>query len=510
MVTGRRKLLLADDSITIQKVVSLTFVDEGMDVATAGDGEEAIRLLEESVPDIVLADVSMPRLNGYEVCERIKGDERFRHIPVMLLVGSFEPFNEAEARRVGADDVVTKPFQSIRNLVNKVGSLLGGEPQADQHADTMDLAPYRTPSPDNTTAGESDAPAQPARVAPDPAASFADLDMDDELIEATPAERFGSAHDARGIERGSDEAAPVAPASHEYNDDDEQIPLVVMRPDASVEQSPSPVGAEDTHSFFDQPQPPAQSQDTQSFMSSTEELSTTHEPAANHAFAAHGGATSDDALLDLDGVDTSSGSVAAVDDDDLILDLNDEEVASAVEAAAMETHVASDVYDVDAFVPVAVEADAVHGEVAEATHDTASRDFDISILPSDFDVVEATPEVVEPSGMTFDAGADLAPVQEQTPAPDDWTFDAGSAIVGADAAATASAVDSQTPLLSTATRADEPRQTLTAEQMSPDVIDAIARRAVELLSERVVREIAWEVVPQLAELLIKRRLDEEN
>src|SRR5687767_3663478 len=69
----------------------------------------------------------MPGRSGYEVCEHIKRNERFRHIPVMLLVGSFEPFDEAEARRVGADDVLTKPFQSIRQLVNRVGTLLGGK-----------------------------------------------------------------------------------------------------------------------------------------------------------------------------------------------------------------------------------------------------------------------------------------------------------------------------------------------------------------------------------------------
>src|SRR5437899_5812022 len=73
----------------------------------------------------------MPGVNGYRLCERSKQSERFGRIPVMLLVGSFEPFDEAEARRVGADDVVTKPFQSIRQLVSRVGSLLGGKPGND-------------------------------------------------------------------------------------------------------------------------------------------------------------------------------------------------------------------------------------------------------------------------------------------------------------------------------------------------------------------------------------------
>jgi len=78
--------------------------------------EDAIERLEEFAPDIVIADVLMPQINGYEVCEYIKQNDKLKHIPVMLLVGSFEPFDEAEARRVGADDTLTKPFQSIRSL----------------------------------------------------------------------------------------------------------------------------------------------------------------------------------------------------------------------------------------------------------------------------------------------------------------------------------------------------------------------------------------------------------
>ena len=138
MVTGR-KLLLADDSATIQKVVDLTFSDEGLEVITVSDGQQAIEKLDEITPDIVLADVFMPGLNGYQVCEYIKRTERFSHIPVMLLVGSFEPFDEAEARRVGADDYLTKPFQSIRTLIGKVGTLLSGGSAASEEATTRKL-----------------------------------------------------------------------------------------------------------------------------------------------------------------------------------------------------------------------------------------------------------------------------------------------------------------------------------------------------------------------------------
>jgi DNA-binding response OmpR family regulator len=124
-MSKQRRLLLADDSVTVQKVVSLTFTDEGMEVITVSSGEEALRRLEEVIPDVILLDSALPGINGFKVCEQIKADKRLSSVPVMLLVGMFEPFDETEARRVGADDVLTKPFQSIRNLVNKVGSLLG-------------------------------------------------------------------------------------------------------------------------------------------------------------------------------------------------------------------------------------------------------------------------------------------------------------------------------------------------------------------------------------------------
>jgi CheY-like chemotaxis protein len=124
LLTGK-KLLIADDSVAIQKVIDLTFSDEGMEVTAVGDGVQARDRLEEIAPDIVFADALMPGIDGYELCRIIRQNERLREIPIILLVGSFEPFDEAKARQAGASDIVTKPFQSIRELVSRVGSLLG-------------------------------------------------------------------------------------------------------------------------------------------------------------------------------------------------------------------------------------------------------------------------------------------------------------------------------------------------------------------------------------------------
>lgn len=139
---SKRRLLLADDSVTIQKVVNLTFAEEGIEVITAGDGNTAMEKFVQSPPDLVMVDVNMPGFDGYKICEMIKQDEETKQIPVILLVGSFEPFDEAEARRVGADDFLTKPFQSIRQLVTKVSDLLN-RPNGNSVSNEQNM--YHTP-----------------------------------------------------------------------------------------------------------------------------------------------------------------------------------------------------------------------------------------------------------------------------------------------------------------------------------------------------------------------------
>jgi len=121
---SKPRLLLADDSLTIQKLVNLTFADEGFDVITVGDGESALREIGSVQPDIVLADVNMPGPTGYEICSMMRSIEETANTPVILLVGSFEKFDEAEAERVGASTFVTKPFQSIRQFVEQVKDIL--------------------------------------------------------------------------------------------------------------------------------------------------------------------------------------------------------------------------------------------------------------------------------------------------------------------------------------------------------------------------------------------------
>jgi CheY-like chemotaxis protein len=117
------KLLLADDSITIQKVVELVLSEEGFEIAAAGNGEDALNSVSSFKPDIVLADIEMPKMNGYQLCEKIKANPETRDIPVILLAGAFEPIDEELAKKVGANDYIIKPFES-QDLISKINASL--------------------------------------------------------------------------------------------------------------------------------------------------------------------------------------------------------------------------------------------------------------------------------------------------------------------------------------------------------------------------------------------------
>lgn len=118
-----RKLLLADDSITIQKVVELVLAEEDFEIKSVSNGEDALHLIDSFKPDIVLADIEMPKVNGYQLCDKIKKNPATAHIPVILLAGAFEPIDEELALRINADDSVIKPFES-QELISKINSVL--------------------------------------------------------------------------------------------------------------------------------------------------------------------------------------------------------------------------------------------------------------------------------------------------------------------------------------------------------------------------------------------------
>src|ERR1700721_4713278 len=105
-------------------MVGLALKEQGIDVVAVGNGEAAVRKIADIRPDLVLADVFMPVRNGYEVCQYVKADSTLSHIPVILLVGAFDPLDEQEAQRSGADGVLKKPFVPPDPLISMVKSAL--------------------------------------------------------------------------------------------------------------------------------------------------------------------------------------------------------------------------------------------------------------------------------------------------------------------------------------------------------------------------------------------------
>jgi CheY-like chemotaxis protein len=118
-----QRLLLADDSITIQKVVELVLAEEDFEIKAVSNGEDALAAVGTFRPDIVLADIEMPKMNGYQLCEHIKQDPETACIPVILLAGAFEPIDEELSASVGADDSIIKPFES-QELISKINAAL--------------------------------------------------------------------------------------------------------------------------------------------------------------------------------------------------------------------------------------------------------------------------------------------------------------------------------------------------------------------------------------------------
>lgn len=428
-----------------------------MEVITVPDGRSAFEKMGQIRPDLVLADVYMPEIGGLELCRSIKQDERFAKTPVVLLISSFEPFDEAEARRAGADDVVTKPFQSIRQLVSRVGSLLNKTDEESEMTHQYSTLGISEPE-----------PVAPAPIEPRASEPYSNLNNRETEpaafapVESQPSEpdagepQLSEPHVTVMVEAPTMEhLEPAEPAGVSCSTDIELQTADTMRLERIVDEpieEPARevnVGMEDTievepvaavsNDEYVQVQP--ESETVQIEYRETSEPTAQHQPPPPMKF--------DDAVLDLEDELLGEPQMAG---DDVFLDLD---FADAAPVEVVEARVAE-----EAPAPIAFERSARLDEAVEIDH-----------AP----VIDEPPAVVtaeEPS--TFEISAQ-EPVSETVAAPP-----------------------------------PAPLTTSEVEGLSPEAIDAIARRMVEQMSDKVIREIAWEVVPELSELLIKRKLEEQK
>jgi CheY-like chemotaxis protein len=421
-----RKLLLADDSATIQKVIDLTFADEGVRVLAVSNGREALDQLLDFAPDIVLADVFMPSPNGYEVCEYVKTNEKLKHIPVMLLVGSFEPFDEAEARRVGADDILTKPFSSIRRLIDRVGALVSSPPVEKplEEGPTAELPKAEEPA-EEPQLSTQELEVTTANTLPLPGHT---------LVDTLPRVEQPVVSESSG--------ASVTPSAR----------LEAM---LSETHSPRPEGTSEHEGRMEPGIPEIKSE--------------THAESA-------------DVLLDLGELETARAAAS----DDFVLDLDDapadhderadEAVTPVYEVAPMRAFVEPEVKE-------AVATSGAYDSSYQSSYQSeAPAAFETPYASEVQDVEAVEPETYESHSVPPEFTPDPVPVFGET----------------------------EFPIADTQPAPTTTDRSVNLNQLSPEMIDAIARRAVELMSDKIIREIAWEVVPDLAELLIKRQLEEKS
>jgi CheY-like chemotaxis protein len=149
-----KSVLVADDSITMRKAIGMVFAHEDFTVTMVDNGVDAINKARELRPDLVIADCMMPGKTGYDVAQAVRTDPSLAHTPVLLLAGTFEPFDENRARASGASAHIVKPFDS-QSFMERVRNLVGMAPGA---------APISTVSPVSTGA----APVARPAMAPPP------------------------------------------------------------------------------------------------------------------------------------------------------------------------------------------------------------------------------------------------------------------------------------------------------------------------------------------------------
>jgi CheY-like chemotaxis protein len=461
-----KKLLLADDSITIQKVIGITFANEDYELTVVDNGDTALERTREIHPDLVLADVFMPGRNGYELCAAIKQDPALCHIPVLLLTGTFEPFDEEKARRASADSWISKPFES-QNLIDRVEELLSAAPTpAAPPAAAAAPIPVEVP--------------EPAAAAPDlsPAAEEApaegvwgDLDLEAPAPAAAAAippleeDPWGSiAFDEADLQ-------PTAPElEEEFIFEDEEL-LGEAEPSAPPIAEPAP-------EIFAAPEPPP--------------------PASAPELGEADWGDFEEEILPLDESDILEAEELVEGEEEAFLFAAEEEAPTAGQGSAEEEFI----FEEEAAVSELqedLEMDALFAEepAAPATGEAVETE--------DFfaEESETTPAAVsEDWDLSAEAAAPTEPVAEK------WDFD----LVEPSAAPSLSAAP-EVPTTPAAAQAPAAAAVAVEEQVAAfseadleRIVERVAGAIVERLANSLLEKVVWDVVPDMAESLIREEI----
>jgi CheY-like chemotaxis protein len=459
-----RKILLADDSLTIQKVVELTFSDSEYDLVCVSNGQRVLdRIAGGEIPDLILADVVMPEKNGYEVCEAIKANPATARVPVVLLSGTFEPFDRDRAERLGCDAIVSKPFDS-QQLLRQVEALLARPPAEAPVAATVAIPtmPATAPPP---VALALEPPAAPAGEA-----GFRQDDFTGSI--RVPA-RVAGGPDMFEEEYGQVDVesaiAAFEKAHPEFAYSEDAVSAV------SIPGDVAPAEDDDAHAHEESP--------AAGWLDEEHEATAPAPRAAAPApFWVPREPEPDVAPIPFGADDSFSrrptGPVPT---------------AAAVVSQPMRADEAPTQQ-----IPLAAEYAAL-SRAAEIPpeRDTDPRDARLSSL-EERGPEEQTAEI--PIRAAFERVPETSPDPTPAAEAEKAASEPGPVPPEIEELAQTTSIGQLKEMLSSVSRPEG--------GLSDDDIDRLASRVVERLSERIVREIAWEVIPDVAELVIKQRIKE--
>jgi CheY-like chemotaxis protein len=519
-----KKILLADDSLTIQKVVELTFSDSDYELVCVSNGQRALDRVKEDRPDLILADVVMPEKNGYEVCEAIKGDPTTARIPVILLSGTFEPFDRARAERIGADAIVPKPFDS-HQLLAQVDALIARAPQAPE-------PPARTVEIPQTTA----AIAIPPVIAPPlPPASRSPLSGP--ASEEAPFDVGFSAEDFTAAVRLPAPRSGIDPFEEEYGRGDVETAIEAFEKAhprfgfGSALDTPISTLA-DVPLRREEPEAPSLGAAAAPASAPSRREEAAREPQWLREEPEKGPGSGpfpplrEELVAPLD-----FGSVPAADAKTVALRRSDFPNLGAEESPTLEfphldrrplANTEDAGLDVEAPRPWLETAPMAPGPTAPAaTVEISAQDADdlFEVTPKTSPLAAASPE---PDSRATAEASSSSPVAQASSADgrSNLSGDGHSELSGEEHSepgrghsetlsgeiemlAQRSSIPELTQMLSNVRATGDGGGEMTEEQL-----DRLATKVVEKLSDRIVREIAWEVIPDMAEIVIKQRIKE--
>jgi CheY-like chemotaxis protein len=395
-----RTILLADDSLTIQKVVELTFADTEYEVVAVSSGDDLLQRLPEVRPDLVICDVIMPGRDGYDVCQEIKSSSEFLHLPVILLTGTFEPFDRDRAIAVGCSEIITKPFEA-KKLVDAVEHLAA------------------TPAAPPPTAVETQSIDPEVFSAPD-----ADIELEDTEV----SEEFGFGEAVAEDEGTADPVDEVA-----------------------VDEPPAVQAVE----------PPQDESDNGDDIGGLE-LDTMDLPEVDGPF-------------EIDALDESTPDPAeTIIAEDFAAIMGPEEAGTSSDSAESELTEEPFIDDGPEDEPFPSEDEDVEFALAEEveTDNSLTTPIDVASVMADHEP-EVVPAMIDEVEEPSSDAKDDADTQDFGDKPPGQTTPEEAAGIG----------------------------------LSDDDVDRIARRLLELASDRI-EHIAWDVIPDMAEVVVRERVRE--